>query len=70
MNVASQYQNTDREDDAANKPMESEKEQEKEKSAVELRYNNMFGQRLRYCYSESYCYSGSHLLVNIAFGRP
>ncbi len=38
-------------------------------NTVELRYNNMFGQRLRHCYSGSYCYSGSHLLANIAFGQ-
>ncbi len=36
---------------------------------VGLRYNNMFGQRLRYCSRASYCYSGSHLLANIAFGK-
>ncbi len=38
-------------------------------STARLRYNNMFGQRLRYCYSALYCYSGSHVLANIAFGQ-
>ncbi len=38
-------------------------------STVGLRYNNMFGQRLRHCYSGSYCYSRSLYLADIAFGQ-